>query len=439
MTLQRYFKFKGYNHYLMLEHGNKFTMNELTLIFLIFLLLGTGLQIWLALRQKTYVRNHQDIVPNAFAEKISLAEHQKAATYTLTKIGFGQKMDILGVIILLLWTLGGFLAILDQVWRLLDWPELWTGVAVFVSFGILSSLIELPANIYSTFWIEAKFGFNRTTPKLFAIDLVKSLILTLLLGVPFIALVLWLMESAGQYWWFYVWAVWMGFSLLMMWAYPAFIAPWFNKFEPIEDGELKQGIENLLQRNGFASSGIFVMDGSKRSGHGNAYFTGLGSNKRIVFFDTLLKDLTVNQVIAVLAHEVGHFKHNHIKKRIVWVSMFSLGGLALLGWLMEQDWFYTGLGISTPSTYLALLLFMLVLPVFTFFLQPIMAWLSRRHEFEADDFAAKQADPKDLIQALVKLYKENASTLTPDPLYSAFYDSHPPAPVRIAHLSNLVD
>ncbi|MDM8567202.1 M48 family metallopeptidase [Candidatus Halobeggiatoa sp. HSG11] len=414
-------------------------MNELTLIFLIFLLLGTGLQFWLAIRQKVYVRNHQDAVPGAFAEKVSLEEHQKAAAYTLTKISFGQKIEILGIVILLLWTLGGFLAMLDQFCRGLGWSELWTGVAVFISFGVLSSLIELPANIYSTFKIEAKFGFNRTTPKLFMIDLIKSLILTLLLGVPFIALVLWLMESAGQYWWFYVWAVWMGFSLLMMWAYPAFIAPWFNKFEPIEDGELKQKIEELLQRNGFASSGIFVMDGSKRSGHGNAYFTGLGSNKRIVFFDTLLKDLSVDQIIAVLAHEVGHFKNNHIKKRIVWISLFSLGGLAFLGWLMQQDWFYVGLGITTQSTYIALLLFMLVLPVFTFFLQPIMAWLSRRHEFEADDFAAKQADPKALIQALVKLYKENASTLTPDPLYSAFYDSHPPAPVRIAHLSELVD
>ncbi|MBE9562664.1 MAG: M48 family metallopeptidase, partial [Proteobacteria bacterium] len=405
-------------------------MNELTLIFLIFLLLGTGLQIWLSIRQNTYVRDHQDAVPSAFAEKVSLEEHQKAATYTLTKNSFGQKIAILGVIILLLWTLGGLLAMFDQMWRYFGWSELWTGVAVFVSFGVLSSLIELPANIYSTFKIEAKFGFNRTTPKLFMVDLVKSLILTLLLGVPFIALVLWLMESAGQYWWFYVWAVWMGFSLLMMWAYPAFIAPWFNKFEPIEDGELKQGIEDLLQRNGFASSGIFVMDGSKRSGHGNAYFTGLGSNKRIVFFDTLLKDLTINQIIAVLAHEVGHFKHNHIKKRIVWISIFSLAGLAFLGWLMQQSWFYVGLGVEIQSTYMALLLFMLVLPVFTFFLQPIMAWLSRRHEFEADNFAAEQADPKELIQALVKLYKENASTLTPDPLYSAFYDSHPPAPVR---------
>ncbi len=416
----------------------KITMNELTFIFLLFLMLGTGLQIWLSVRQKTHVHNHQDVVPNVFAEKISLAEHQKAAAYTLTKISFGQKIDILGVIILLLWTLGGFLAMLDQVWRNLGWSELWTGVAVFVSFGVLSSLIELPANIYSTFRIEAKFGFNRTTTKLFMIDLFKSLVLTLLLGIPFIALVLWLMESAGQYWWFYVWAVWMGFSLLMMWAYPAFIAPWFNKFNPIEDGELKHKIENLLQRNGFASSGIFVMDGSKRSGHGNAYFTGLGSNKRIVFFDTLLNDLTVDQVIAVLAHEVGHFKNNHIKKRIVWISLFSLGGLALLGWLMQQNWFYTGLGVDTPSTYMALLLFMLVLPIFTFFLQPIMAWLSRRHEFEADDFAAQQSNPADLIQALVKLYKENASTLTPDPLYSAFYDSHPPAPVRIAHLANLI-
>ncbi|RKZ50001.1 MAG: M48 family peptidase [Candidatus Parabeggiatoa sp. nov. 2] len=411
-------------------------MNELTVIFLIFLALGTGLQFWLVGRHKAYVARHQNAVPSAFAEKISLKEHQKAAAYTLAKTGFGQKMLIVEILVLLLWTLGGLLDMLDQAWLSLEWSELWTGVAVLICFGMLSTLIDLPASVYSTFRLEAQFSFNRTTPGLFIADMLKSLILTLVIGIPFIALVLWLMAHAGEFWWLYVWAIWIGFSLLMIWAYPTFIAPLFNKFQPLENDDLKQRIEALLQRNGFASSGIFVMDGSKRSGHGNAYFTGLGANKRIVFFDTLLKGLNTDEIEAVLAHEVGHFKRKHLQKRLLWLGVFTLAGLALLGWLMQQDWFYSGLGISTHSTYIALLLFMLVLPVFTFFLSPVMAWFSRRHEFEADDFAAEQASPLALIQALVKMYKENASTLTPDPLYSAFYDSHPPAPVRIAHLSS---
>jgi STE24 endopeptidase len=325
---------------------------------------------------------------------------------------------------------------LDQTWRYFSWPELWTGVAVFLSFSVLSSLIDLPSDIYSTFRLEARFGFNRITPGLFVTDMLKGIVLSLVIGVPFIALVLWLMASAGEFWWVSVWAVLMGFSLLMIWVYPTFIAPLFNKFQPLDNEELKQRIEALLQGNGFTSQGIFVMDGSKRSGHGNAYFTGFGSNKRIVFFDTLLKGLNADEVIAVLAHEVGHFKCKHLQKRMILMSILSLAGLAFLGWLMQQGWFYSGLGVSAPSTYMALLLFTLALPVFTFLLQPIMAWFSRKHEFEADDFAAEQANPLTLIQALVKLYKENASTLTPDPLYSAFYDSHPPAPVRIAHLSS---
>ena len=414
-------------------------INELSLIFLFFLILGTLVQFWLAIRQKNHVRQHQNAVPSAFAEKLSLEEHQKAAAYTLTKTSFSQKMLIIDAIIIFLWTLGGGLEILDQVWRSLKWSELWTGVAVFVSFGLLTTLIDLPSDIYSTFRIEAQFGFNRTTPSLFVTDLVKSLLLGLIIGVPFIALVLWLMNNAGEFWWLYVWVVWFGFSLLMMWAYPTFIAPLFNKFQPIENEELKQAIEDLLQRNGFASKGIFVMDGSKRSGHGNAYFTGFGNNKRIVFYDTLLEGLNTDEVIAVLAHELGHFKRKHIQKRMFSMAAMSLAGLALLGWLMQQDWFYSGLGVSQPSNYIALLLFILVLPVFTFFLNPIIAWFSRKHEFEADDFAAEQTNPLNLIQALVKLYKENANTLTPDPLYSAFYDSHPPAPVRIAHLSDKLD
>jgi len=401
------------------------------------LILNVGVEILLARRHAAYIRHHQKSVPPAFAEKISLEEHQKAAHYTLTKLNFRQKIQIIEMTMLLLWTVGGLLEFLDQTWRTLEMSILWTGVAVMLSMTLINSLINLPADIYRTFRIEAKFGFNRTTIKIFITDLIKSLILGLLIGVPFLALILWLMESMGEFWWIWVWAVWLGFSLLMAWAYPVFIAPLFNKFESLEEGALKQRIEALLQRHGFSSQGIFVMDGSKRTGHGNAYFTGFGRNKRIVFYDTLLKSLDDEEVEAVLAHEVGHFKRNHLKKHLIVIAIFSLMGLALLGWLMQQMWFYQGLGVTTASTYIALILFGISMPIFTFFLSPLSAWFSRKHEFEADAFAAQETDSKFLIQALVKLFKENASTLTPDPLYSAFHDSHPPAPVRVARLSEI--
>ncbi len=430
MLLQRYNATLVQSRYNLLKRTTMFTY-----IFLAVLAVSTIVQLWLARRQTQHVNAHQTAVPTAFAEKITLEEHQEAAQYTLTKNYFGQFMLIIEVGILLLWTLGGLLNWLDHSWQGMEWSTLWTGVAVIVSMMMISSLVDLPSSIYSTFHIEAKFGFNRTTPRLFAMDLLKSFALSFAIGIPLIALVLWLMESMGSLWWIYVWAVLMAFNLLMLWAYPTFIAPWFNEFKSLEDETLKQRIEQLLSRSGFKSQGIFVMDGSKRSGHGNAYFTGLGNNKQIIFFDTLLKSLDHDEIEAVLAHEVGHFKHKHITKRLIMMSLLSLGGLALLGWLMQNTWFYQGLGIETPSTYTALILFTLVMPAFTFFLYPIIAWFSRKHEFEADNFAAEQSKPNFLIQALVKLYKENASTLTPDPLYSAFYDSHPPAPVRIAHLS----
>jgi len=410
-------------------------MNTLTFLFLGLLVISLGLQLWLANRHVRHVRRHQDALPEAFAKKITLDDHQKAASYTITKTNFGQLLLILEAIILLVWTLGGLLNWLDQSWRTLEWSNLWTGVAVMLSMGLISTIIDLPASLYRTFKIEEDFGFNNMTPKLFVTDFIKSFILSIAIGVPFLALILWLMEHAGEYWWLSVWAVWMGFSILMMWAYPAFIAPLFNKFQPLDNEDLKSRIERLLTNNGFSSQGIFIMDGSKRSGHGNAYFTGFGSNKRIVFFDTLLKGLEPEEVEAVLAHEVGHFKRKHIVKRMILMAILSLAGLAVLGWLMTQNWFYAGLGVTEPSTYTALILFMLIMPVFTFFLHPVMAWFSRQHEFEADDFAAQQTQANTLVQALVKLYKDNASTLTPDPLYSAFYDSHPPAPVRIKHLS----
>ncbi len=414
-------------------------MNSITLIFLAGLLASLGLQLWLDWRQIRHVRQHRDAVPEPFREQIPLSAHQKAADYTVARTRLGMLELLWGSLLILGWTLGGGLQWLDELWRSLHWSPLTTGTAVILTVLIISSLLDLPFALYRTFVIEQRFGFNRMTPALFVSDLLKQFLLTLLLGVPLVALVLWLMQTAGPQWWLYVWAVWMGFSLLMMWAWPAFIAPLFNKFVPLDDAALRQRIERLLERCGFTSNGVFVMDGSRRSSHGNAYFSGLGTNKRIVFFDTLLKSLDADEVEAVLAHELGHFKRRHIQKRIASMALFSLLGLGLLAWLMRLPEFYTGLGVSTPSTYMALLLFMLVAPVFSIFLQPLFAWLSRKHEFEADDYAARQSDAGKLVQALVKLYEENASTLTPDPLYSAFHDSHPPAPVRIAHLSRKLE
>jgi len=411
-------------------------MNTVTLIFLIALVISIALQLWLGRRQAHFVSQHRDAVPEAFRDQISLEAHQKAADYTLAKLRFGKVELLLGSVLLLLWTLGGGLELLDSFWRSQLWSPIMTGLAVIFSFALISSLLDIPFSLYRTFRLEERFGFNRTSGKLFVLDFIKNMVLAVVIGWPLLWLVLWLMQDAAPLWWLYVWAIWMGFSLLMMWAYPAFIAPLFNKFSPLDNESLRHRIETLLTRCGFKSSGIFVMDGSRRSSHGNAYFTGLGDNKRIVFFDTLLKSLSPDEVEAVLAHELGHFNRRHIQKRISAVAAISLAGLALLGWLLEYQPFYTGLGVSQPSTYIALLLFMLVSPLFSLYLQPMMAFFSRKHEFEADDFAAEQSDADTLIQALVKLYQENASTLTPDPVYSAFHDSHPPAPVRIAHLSS---
>lgn len=410
-------------------------MNLFSILFLTVLLAGMAVQLWLARRQIAYVSRHRDRVPANFAAQIPLSDHQKAADYTLAKTRFGQMEIVVAALWLLVWTLAGGLDLLDQMWHSLELNPLLTGVGFIISTFALMALLDLPFSLYRTFVIEQRFGFNRTTPKLFIADLIKQTLLMLLLGVPFAAVVLWLMEASGSLWWLYVWLVWMGFALFMMWAYPAFIAPLFNKFKELQDGGLVERIQSLLKRCGFTSKGVFVMDGSRRSGHGNAYFTGLGAHKRIVFFDTLMNTLDPTEIEAVLAHELGHFKHKHVQKRMAIMFIMSLAGLALLGWLVEQPWFYAGLGITQPSLHTALILFLLVMPVFTFFLYPILAYFSRKDEFEADDFAAQQADPRALIEALVKLYKENASTLTPDPLYSAFHDSHPPAAVRVAYLS----
>ena len=400
-------------------------MHSFTLIFIGMLALSLVMRFWLAQRQIAHIRAHRASVPEAFADKISLDDHQKAADYTVAKTQFGRIPLFYDAGLLLLWTLGGGL----------EFSPIMTGITVMLSFFLVSSLLELPFSVYSTFVIEERFGFNRTTVKTFITDMIKGAVLGLALGVPLLWIILWLMEQSGELWWVYAWLVWTAFSLLIMWIYPTIIAPIFNKFEPLEEGETLNRIQSLLQRCGFSSNGIFVIDGSKRSSHGNAYFSGFGRNKRIVFFDTLLKMLDDDQLEAVLAHELGHFKKKHIIKGILISIATTFVALALLAWLMKNEWFYTALGISTPSTYMALLLFALVLPVFTFILSPLLSIFSRKNEFEADAFAAEQTDAKHLIHALVGLYKENASTLTPDPLYSAFYDSHPPAPVRIAHLN----
>jgi STE24 endopeptidase len=409
-------------------------MHTFTFLFILALAASVSLQWYLIRRQIKHVNNNRNQVPPAFTEKISLSEHRKAADYTIAKSHAGLVESVISAVLLLVWTLFGALQQLDNFWSSLELSLIWTGTGFILSVVLISAVLDLPMSVYQTFKLEQKFGFNKTTAKTFMLDLIKHALLMSAIGIPFVSLVLWLMENAGSLWWLYVWFTWFGFSLFMMWAYPAFIAPLFNKFRPLEQMDLKQRIENLLQRNGFAAQGIFVMNGSIRSTHGNAYFTGLGTSKRIVFYDTLINDLSDEEIEAVLAHELGHFKHNHIKKRIFMTAAISLLGLALLGWIIEMPWFYQGLGVTSRTTYMALTLFIMIFPVFSFFLQPVFAWISRQHEFEADKFAAGQTQADKLVQALVKLYRENANTLTPDPLYSAFHDSHPPAPIRIAHL-----
>ena len=411
-------------------------MNFFTYIFLFSLFAGIFVQWFLVQKHINCVRSNRNNVPEAFNDKISLEAHQKAADYTEAKVKTGLFELIIGSALLLLWTLAGGLQFLDNWLRTFGMSEILTGTALILSVFAVMAILELPLSLFKIFKIEQSFGFNKMTPKIFFVDLLKNTIVGFLIGAPLLLFVLWIMENSGTYWWVYVWFTWLTFSLLMMWAYPAFIAPIFNKFRTLENDELKTRIENLLARNGFKSNGIFVMDGSTRSTHGNAYFTGLGANKRIVFFDTLIDELSYDEIEAVLAHELGHFKCNHIRKRISLLAAIFFIGLGILGWLINQAWFYNGLGIEQMSTYIALLLFVMISPAFTFFLQPIFSFISRQHEFEADDFAAGQAQTENLITALVNLYRENANTLTPDPLYSAFHDSHPPAPIRIAHLKN---
>ncbi|MCB1850372.1 MAG: M48 family metallopeptidase [Gammaproteobacteria bacterium] len=410
-------------------------MNLFSHIFLLTLALGVVTQLWLLQRQQRHVVAHQYQVPNAFQAKISLAEHQKAAAYTLAKSNLYRIELVVQVIPLLLLTVGGWVQTINSFWDSLLVNPLAAGIALIMSVFALLASIDLPFSLWRTFVLEERFGFNRTSPLQFVKDLVLHSLLMLLLGTPLLLAILWLMQEAGAFWWLAAWLVWIGFTLAITWIYPTLIAPLFNRFTPLPDGELKQLVQQLLKRCGFTSNGIFVMDGSRRSGHGNAYFTGFGQQKRIVFFDTLMENLEHAEMEAVLAHELGHFKHRHIVKQLALTTLTALLGMALLGWLSGELWFYRGLGVHDHSDALALLLLLLVAPVFTQFLHPLVALLSRRYEFEADDYACQQTGAKPLISALVKLYRENASTLTPDPLYSAFHDSHPPAPVRVAHLA----
>lgn len=408
--------------------------NLFTLVFLIATFAYVITLLWLNLRQDRAVAKSFDAVPAEFSEKISLKQHQKAAEYTQAKLLVNHFEIIFSTIVLLVWTLGGGLNWLDGAWQALGYDALNSGVFFIISLMMIASLIDLPFSLYRTFVLEQKFGFNKTNIKTFVGDLFKEFILMLIIGLPLIYAVLWLMSFMGEFWWAYVWLVLTGFSLLMFWLYPSYIAPIFNKFKPLDNLELKAKIDNLLTRTGFKSDGVFVMDGSKRSSHGNAYFTGIGKNKRIVFFDTLLEGMEDQEVEAILAHELGHFHHKHIRKHMITSFVISLLGLALLGYLINQAWFFNGLGVETMSNHTALILFTLTMPVFSFFIAPISNALSRKHEFEADAFAAEHTNADDLVSSLVKLYRDNASTLTPDKLYSAFHDSHPSASIRIAEL-----
>ncbi len=409
-----------------------------SLVFAALLLAGLATRFWLASRQVRHVATHRHAVPSPFDRTITLSAHQKAADYTIAKLRVGLIDAALAAAILVGWTLMGGLNALNQ-W-LIGWmgQGLHQQLALLVAFVAVGGLLELPLTWYRVFRLEERFGFNRMTPKLWIMDGLKGIGVGLVIGLPVAAVVIWLMESAGPYWWLWAWAVWMGFNLLLLVLYPTVIAPLFNQFKPLDDDALKTRIEQLMQRCGFSAKGLFVMDGSKRSAHANAYFTGFGPSKRVVFFDTLLQQLSPAEIDAVLAHELGHFRHRHIIKRIGMMFAISLLGFALLGWLSAQIWFYSGLGV-TPSftgsnSALALILFLSVVPLATFFITPLMSQLSRQHEFEADAYAMAHADGKDLASALLKLYQDNASTLTPDPLYVKFYYSHPPASERLARM-----
>jgi STE24 endopeptidase len=416
--------------------GGIMTAGLFTSLFVLALAISLALRLWLAQRQVLHVQAHRAAVPAHFADRIGLAAHQKAADYTAARTRLAVVDLLLDTVVLLALTLGGGLALIAAWIGTLPVAPLARDVTLIVTIALVAGALALPLAWYRTFVIEQRFGFNRMTPSIWIVDLIKSVLIGAVLGIPLVSLVLWLMARAGALWWLYAWLVWVGFQILMLALYPTVIAPLFNTFKPLADGGVKDRVEQLLARCGFRARGLYVMDGSKRSAHGNAYFTGFGRARRIVFFDTLLARLAPDEIEAVLAHELGHFKLRHVLKRMAWSAAASLALLALLGWLVGQPWFYAGLGVPGPAPRygVALVLFMLALPAFTFLASPLAAMYSRRHEFEADRYAASHASAPALIAALVKLYEDNASTLTPDPVHSAFFDSHPPAPARIARL-----
>jgi STE24 endopeptidase len=413
-------------------------MQWLTWAFVVAVAAETLTRLWLGSRQVAAVQAHRDEVPEPFRAQIALADQQKAADYTTARVRLGRWTTVVEALVKLLLTLGGGLAAVDAVWRHTGFDEPWRGVFVVATLLLLLQLAALPFSLWRTFGIEARFGFNRVSPRLYAADLAKQWLLAALLGGPLLLVTLTLMEHAGAWWWVWVWMIWLGWTLGLTWAAPKFIAPLFNRFSPLADEALKKRVETLLERCGFAArGGVFVMDGSLRSAHGNAYFTGIGRNKRIVFFDTLLSRIEAAEIEAVLAHELGHFRLHHVRQRLAASVLLTFAGLALLAWLARQPGFYSALGVPVPSAAMALLLFVLTVPVLTFFATPAISWWSRRHERQADDFAAEHADAGKLAAALVKLFRDNASTLTPDRIHSAFFDSHPPALERIERLNAL--
>ncbi len=416
----------------------------LTAVFAAALVISLAVKLWLATRQMRHVADHRASVPAAFAGTITLPAHQRAADYTLAKARLNVLSMAFGAIVLVGWTLLGGLDMLNAGLR--DavqprWGAMAYQLALLAAFVVISGLLDLPFELYRTFSLEQRFGFNRMTWRLYIVDAVKGLVIGTIIGLPIAALILWLMGQAGGWWWLWAWGAWMVFSLLIQVLVPTVIAPLYNKFELLKDETLRARVQALMDRCGFKAKGLFVMDGSRRSGHANAYFTGFGASKRVVFFDTLLKQLSPGEIEAVLAHELGHFKCRHVPKRVVWMAVFSFAGFALLGWLASRTWFYTGLGVqpslTAPNDAVALLLFMLAAPVFGLFISPLFAQMSRHHEFEADAYACRQADGNELAAALLKLHEDNAATLTPDPVYVRFYYSHPPASERLAALARL--
>ena len=413
-------------------------MQWLTWLFLAAIAAETLTRLWLGSRQIAAVQAHRNDIPEPFRGQIALADQQKAADYTTARVRLGRWATVVEAAVKLVLTLGGGLAAVDAVWRHTGFDEPWRGVFVVATLLLLLQLVGLPFSLWRTFGIEARFGFNRVSPRLYAADLAKQWLLAAVLGGPLLLVTLTLMEHAGAWWWVWVWMIWLGWTLGLTWAAPKFIAPLFNRFSPLADEALKKRVETLLERCGFAArGGVFVMDGSLRSAHGNAYFTGIGRNKRIVFFDTLLSRIEAAEIEAVLAHELGHFRLHHVRQRLAASVLLTFAGLALLAWLARQPGFYSALGVPVPSAAMALLLFVLTVPVLTFFATPAISWWSRRHERQADDFAAEHADAGKLAGALVKLFRDNASTLTPDRIHSAFFDSHPPALERIERLNAL--